>query len=338
MTFFARPNLSDLQFKQEIDSSLSLSGITKIRNWSGLTITDGIGGDVIITASGASAINTEGHVLTYMDGLISLKPSSTSGGTFQFDTHRETTREGVPPITVGGECTVNNFIEGYFFPAVAPSSALSIVGNVLSREFGDSYHGQLCYEALKNSNEICLIALSWQGENVYACPYVTTIPISGDCSGIYTCSYTYPATCSIPATGTSITSVSYSVCVEDVTALASVSSKTITWRNNKFIMKSSTLYTDDSIVGALTGGVLSSSILLDLSKENFSNEFFYYVYPSSFGEPSFIVNNLPNNGWGNISNNTLFKFNYTNPNGYINQYYVARSDNRITGEFNINIT
>lgn len=338
MTFFARPNLSDLQFKQDVDSGLSLSGVTKIKNWSGLTISDGADGDIIITASGASAINTEGHVLTYMDGLISLKPSSTSGGTFQFDTHRKTTREEIPSVVVGGACTLNNFIEGYFFPDIGPNSTICVVGGLLDREFGDNSYGQLCYEALKNTNEICLIALSWQGEGVYSSPFVTTTPIAGDCSGLYVCNYTYPASCVVPSSPTSATIVSYYVCVQDVTSCASVSSESIVWRNKKFRMKTSTLYTDDSIVGVLTGGELSSSISLDLPKENFNNEFFYYIYPTSFGTASFIVNKIPNNGWGNMSNNTLFTINYTNSKGYTNQYYVARSDNRITGTHDINIT
>ena len=86
MTFFSRPVLEELQFKQTTGTTLSLSGLTKIRTSSGLTLSDGVGGDVLITASGASSATTEGYVLTYMNGLISLQPSSSTGGTFQFDT------------------------------------------------------------------------------------------------------------------------------------------------------------------------------------------------------------------------------------------------------------
>ena len=62
------------------------------------------------------------------------------------------------------------------------------------------------------------------------------------------------------------------------------------------------------------------------------------MYPSSFGTPNFTVNGQPNNGWGNAGAGTLYKFDYTNTYGYKNQYYVARSDNRISGTYNIVIS
>lgn len=337
MTFFSRPNLSDIEFKQTTDSVLTLSGQTRFRSWSGLTLNDGTGegGDVIVSLSGASSATTEGYVLTYMNGLVSLQPSSASGGTFQFDTHRATTRSGIPPVCVGGECSVNNFIEGYFFPAVGPNSSISVVSGGVSREFGDVSVGNLNYSATKETNPICLVALNTNADGTYNC-FPVTAEIPGDSSG--TEAYSYPFGCATPATGTSQTSVSFSVCVQDTGSCTSVSNASITWRNKKFSFKSSTLYSDDSITAALSGGELSTSKSKSLSNESFSNQFYYYVYPSSFGTPSFIVNGLPNNAWGNSGVGTLYKINYTNPNGYVNQYYVARSDSRITGTYNINIS
>lgn len=333
--FFSRPTLDDIQFKQTPDATLSLSGLTKIRASSGLTLSDGAGGDVLITASGASSGTTEGYVLTYMNGLISLQPSSASGGTFQFDTHRETTRSGIPNVTVGGDCTVNNFLEGYFFPAVSPSSSLSIATGGATREFGDTSVGNLCYQAIRETNQICLVAINNDAASGYD-TFPVTSPIVGDCCG--TTSYTYPFSCATPSTGTSQTSVNFNTCVESVCAEVSISSASITWRNKRFTLKSTTLYNDSSITAALGSGELSTTKSKSLSNEVFNNQFFYYVYPSSFGTPTFTVNGLPNNAWGNISTGTLFKINYTNSNGYENQYYVARSDSRITGTYNIDIS
>lgn len=337
MPFFSRPNLDDLQFKQTPNTVLSLSGQTRIRTWSGLTLSDGAGGDILVTASGASSATTEGYVLTYLNGSISLQPSSASGGTFTFDTDRATTRSGIPSVNVGGACTVNNFLEGYFFPAVGPSSSLSIASGGASREFGDSAVGNLCYRAERETNQICFVAVDDDADGSFD-NIIVSGPIAGDCCG--TVSYTYPGTCPIPPTGTSQTSVSYSVCVEStaVPTEVSTSSANITWRNKRFTLKSSTLYTDGTISAALSGGELSTSIGKTLSNQVFNNEFFYYVYPSSFGTPNFTVNGLPNNAWGNAGTGTLFKISYTNAQSYVNEYYVARSDSRITGTYNIVIS
>jgi hypothetical protein len=35
---------------------------------------------------------------------------------------------------------------------------------------------------------------------------------------------------------------------------------------------------------------------------------------------------------------TLFKISYTNAQSYVNEYYVARSDSKITGTYNIVIS
>lgn len=337
MTFFSRPDLDDIQFKQTPDSKLSLSGQTRVKSWSGLTLSDGAGGDVIITTSGASSGTTQGYVLTYLDGLISLQPSSASGGTFQFDTHRETSRSGIPTVCVGGDCTVNNFLEGYFFPAIAPSASLSIASGGSSREFGDDDVGNLCYEGIRNTNQICLIALDTDADDSYD-EYPVDSSISGDYDDII--EYTYTLSCASPPSGTSQTSVSYKTCVEDVCGEYDIANASITWRNKRFGIKSSTLYDDDSITSLFSSAFKSelSTTKSDTLNENFDNQFFYWVYPSSFGEPSFTVNGLPNNAWGDSDSGTLFKIDYENSYGYLNQYYVARSDSRITGTYKIEIS
>lgn len=334
MTFFSRPNLSDIEFKQTDDSVLSLSGLTKIKNVSGLTLSNGQGDDVLINISGASSGTSENHVLTYTNGEITLKPSSSSGGTTDFNTDRITTRSGIPEVCVGGDCTINNFLEEYFFPAVGPTSSLSIATGGDNREFGDTSVGNLSYSATRETHEICLIEIDDDADGTYNNIIVST-PISVSCSG--TIPYTYPFNCA-NVTGSTSTSVSFGVNVETVCGESDSSSTSITWKNKKFTFKSSTLYTDDSIETLLTSGELSTSKSKTLNNESFNNQFFYYVYPEIFGIPTFKVNGLQNNAWGSESNNTLYKFNYTNSQNYTTRYIVARSDNRITGTFNIEIS
>ena len=82
MGFFARPRLSNEQFVQHADDVLTLTGQTQIATATGLTLTDGSGNNIPVTASGASA---DFDVLTYCQGVISLKPSAASGGTNIYD-------------------------------------------------------------------------------------------------------------------------------------------------------------------------------------------------------------------------------------------------------------
>ena len=78
MSFFSRPDLSSIQFKQLPDSILTLSGQTQIATISGLTLSDGNGSNVIITAD--QAASHVGDVLTYDGaGTIKLLPSGAGG-------------------------------------------------------------------------------------------------------------------------------------------------------------------------------------------------------------------------------------------------------------------
>ena len=79
MSFFARPDLSNEQFKQLSGSTLTLSGTTQIATVSGLTLTDGVGGYRPIVGAGGNL----GDVLTLApDGsTICLMQPTGSGGT-----------------------------------------------------------------------------------------------------------------------------------------------------------------------------------------------------------------------------------------------------------------
>jgi len=67
MTFFARPNLDDIQFKQLTGSTLTLSGTTIINSQSGLTLTGDYGRIPIVIEN-----ETNDDVFTYKNGCIVL--------------------------------------------------------------------------------------------------------------------------------------------------------------------------------------------------------------------------------------------------------------------------
>ena len=122
MAFFARPDLSNEQFKQLVGSELTLSGQTQILTTSGLTLSDGAGGKVVITAD--QAASHVGDVLTY-DGVgnIKLLPSGAGG-----DPIYPMTCKSPAAITLGGisagsplsGCKLSYIIEELLVPTLNP--------------------------------------------------------------------------------------------------------------------------------------------------------------------------------------------------------------------------
>jgi len=336
-SFFSRPNITNEQFKQlgGPNNIITLSGQTQIATASGLTLTDGLGGYIPVIATGA----TNYDVLTYCNGRITLLPAS-GGGSGVYS--------GASPTTcsVGGlnqgsailGCSISLILEKILVPAIPVSTSLSVVSSTGSRQFGDSSVGNLCYNVIKNTNSISAICLSTNGSGV--CNVSIPVGAGNTCTG--TTSYSYPASCASPTSGFTSTSVSYGLTGRTVCGEISTSNVSINWGNKKFFFANATLYSNSLITPVLsaTTGTISTTKSLSVT-QILNNQFFYYVYPYNFpgaSTPSFVVNGLPNNAWGNSSNGTLFVINFINTNGYLSKYYVARSDNRITGSFNITVS
>lgn len=334
MTFFSRPNLDNIQFRQDSGSTLDLSGLTRITNVSGLTLSDGDGGNILITASGASS-STVGHVLGYDGNVIKLMPSSASGDTVYYCTSPTTTTVG--GLSAGSNiygCSLSSILETILVPSVKPTASISLTPSTSSRQFGDLSTGSLSWCVVKNTNPISNISLSTDGSGTYNVNLLSGGSLSTSTGG--TTTYTYNSGCAIPPIGTSSTQVSFRICATSCANEVASSSVNITWMNNKFNFGDTVLYTDGGINSILLSktGQLSTSKALNTTV-TLNNQFFYYVYPKSFGTPSFTVNGLPNNAWGSQSIGTLYEFSFTNSNGYVNDYYVARSDNRISGTYTI---
>jgi hypothetical protein len=339
MPFFARPNLDNLQFKQISGSTLTLSGQTNISQWNGLTLSDGAGGSVIITASGATPAS-DGQVMTYRGGIIALEPTAASGDSRYYGMSPTTTTVG--GLSTGSPisgCTIECILQSILVPAIPLSVSLSIATppSSNSRQFGDITCGLLCWSAVKNTNYICGLKTANYGDGVY---YTTIFSggTTGSTSG--TIFYDYNNACATPASGTSSTNVSFYLSGITTANETDVDSTTITWMNKKYYFKTGTAYYAGNCTAACTAMCTSSVSQLSISRLfncslTFNNEFFYYAYPTSFGAPSFTINGLPNNAWGNPLTGTLFPLTFINECGYANQYYIARSDSRITGVYSI---
>jgi hypothetical protein len=333
MTFFARPDLSDIQFKQLNNSTLTLSGTTRIAKEDGLQILGDGGLFIPLVLTGAS----DGYVLTFRNGVMHLEESAASGDTY-FDSQRNTTRSGIPVVNASGT-TVNEFLEAYFFPAVPPTSSLSVP--TPTREFGDDTSGNLTWSVTKGTNDISLIEIDNNGDGTYNIPINTGLTSGTQAYNILPDYETYN-----PASPILQTQRTFRLRAGTLQSETTTSTTTLTWRNRRFYFRNNTQYTDsdksalETIVYGLGGNQAALSTTRNITINNlaFNNEFFYYMYPKLFGLPIFTVNNLLNNAWGNLSIGTLFEISFTNSKGYTIDYYVARSDSRITGTFNISVT
>ncbi len=340
MTFFSRPVLDNLQFQQSTGDVLTLSGQTQIASTSGLTLSNGTGGNIILTASGA----TTGQVLTYDGSVIKLAPSSLSGDT--------TFTCGTTPIRrtpyVGlniNASTVGTFLEKFFYPDAPPTSSMSFATGAISRQYGDiSCIGtaNLCWSVTKCTNNISTICVSTGGTGTYNGSVVAT---GGNQNGLLSHTYapnTY-ATPTIPVAGTSAV---YRICATTISGETTTASASLSWSDKKYWGGKSINYIGSSSGTTNTAvNTLCASELSTTGSKCFCNfcvgngNFFYYTYPAIFGAPTQItVNGLPNNSWGCASVGTLGTYKRCNTNGYCQDFYILRSDNQISGSFNINIT
>jgi len=121
MTFFARPNLDNTQFKQLEGSILTLSGQAQIATTSGLTLIGDGGMYIPIIATGAS----NNFVLTYdnSEQVIKLKQTTSTGAATIYP------YSGLTTCTVGGltastciyNCQLYDIIQCMVAPTLAPA-------------------------------------------------------------------------------------------------------------------------------------------------------------------------------------------------------------------------
>ncbi len=120
MPFFARPDLSDEQFKQLSGSTLTLSGVTQIAKTDGFRLTDEFGTPVPVIATGT----TNDFVLTYDSTTSNIRlKASASAGAFNYSGRTPTT------CTVGGlsantavfGCSMVCILQDIIAPIVSPT-------------------------------------------------------------------------------------------------------------------------------------------------------------------------------------------------------------------------
>ncbi len=314
MPFFTRPDLSDIQFKQLTGSTLTMSGTT---DFTGTLKSKGVEIDGTFTGG------TGTSVLTYIAGKIRLAPSTGGGGgSGSFDSNRVTTRSGIPAVNVGGS-SVNQFLEGYFFPSVPPSAVISGGG---TRQFGNNVGFNLNWTATRQTQPITSITVNG-----------SSIP-----SGFFSALQPFPTiphsvvSATTVTIGTPNTNQTYPMNI--TTASESVNASTsITFSHKRYFYgdnQNLILFTDagtsmnvnlhDPAQAEFATGKAKGTFTINLTAQ-----YFYYVYPTSFGNASFTINGLLNTDF------TSKDFVFTNPHGFATTFRMYRSNNLLNGSFNI---
>jgi hypothetical protein len=312
MPFFSRPHISDIEMVQLSGETINLSGQT---NFAGVLKSKGV--EIDATLTGATSAVT-GSVLTYLAGKIRLAPSHGGGGSTSFDSHRTTTRSGIPAVNAGGS-TVNQFLETYFFPSVPPAASINGGG---TRQFGNNAGFTLNWTATRNTQPITSITVD--GKSV-APGFFNALPVGGSVSSgtsatiaVANVNQTYNMT---------VTTAS-----ESTPASTSVvfSHKRYFYGDNQDLIPFSDAATTSNVnLHDPANAEFASSKAKGTFAITLSNQFFYYVYPTAFGAAAFTVNGLSNTDFS-------FKdFVFTNPFGYSTSFRLYRSNNILNGTFNI---
>ena len=216
------------------------------------------------------------------------------------------------PYTVGGiiqgstfsNQTINQMLDSLLYPYVPPSASLS-GGNL--REFGSSNAVTLSWSATKGNKNVSAIIICIGRPDVESIA-LTTINTSGNQSGTKS------------STSTSNTNTTFFMTVSDI---PNGTSSAVYWGKistftlpSMSIVGSQPAWADGAGVGS--GKNLSGSRTANYSGINGAGQYLVFAWPSSYGEPGFTVNGLPNTAFTKIGT----AVSHINMHGYTTNYDV----------------
>jgi len=259
-----------------------------------------------------------------------------------FDGTQIITRSGLAGVgTAVGGTTTREFLQNYFFPAVASSPSISIVGGN-SLEYGYSLPLSLSWTATKGTYNISGITLSANAGGAYTSGTPIT-PTGNTQSGNATATYVdnTPTTFTInvtPSTGSDVSS-----------------STTVNFYNKKYYGVSTTPsgITDSEIIALANKPFATTRATGSLTSQvNFGatpGDYVYFAWPTSFEGGSPICRSTGpaptytptpntttdcfNSGSNPVTSFILEQRSFTNASGYATSYNIYRSKNPVGGSY-----
>lgn len=227
------------------------------------------------------------------------------------------------PYTVGGiiqgstfsNQTINQMLDSLLYPYVPPSASLS-GGN--TREFGSSNAVTLSWSATKGSKNVSAIIICIGRPDVESIT-LTTINTGGaqsstkSSTSTQNTNTTFFMTVSDIPNGTTITQVQTDVAWSSAVYWGKISTFTLP---SMSIVGSQPAWADGAGVGS--GKNLSGSRAANYSGINGAGQYLVFAWPSSYGEPAFTVNGLPNTAFTKVG----IAVSHINMHGYPTNYDV----------------
>jgi len=232
-----------------------------------------------------------------------------SGGDSSFDGERPILREGLP-ITgqvIGGN-TVIEFLENLFYPALSPLGILTIIGAlILEYNSQAEINGSLSWQAEKRTNAITSINVA--GIEIA----VTGESQNGNQAVTVTCNQTN----------------TFDLVVTDG-VLSDTKQVKYYFRHGYYwgAINDMANITDAEIM-ALTGAGVGTGKVLDTNRAksfdgiNGQGNYLVFAFPASWGVPTFLINNLPNNAFTKVRES-----NFVNALGFSEPYQVWASNTK----------
>jgi hypothetical protein len=265
------------------------------------------------------AVNIRNSVYTLWERISDVQTvasqSASASTTYTNSSPTPYTIGGIPAGATFSNKTMTEMWDALLYPYIPPSASLSGGG---TREFGSSNAVTLNWSATKGNKNVSNIIVCI-GRPDQESITLTTINTSGNQSGTKS------------STSTSNTNTTFFMTVSDIpngtstiTAQTSVSwSSAVYWGKtptfglpSMSVVGSQPAWADGAGVGS--GKTLSGSRAANYNGINGAGQFLVFAWPSSYGEPSFTINGLPNTAFTKIGN----AVSHTNMNSYTINYDV----------------
>jgi hypothetical protein len=259
---------------------------------------------------------------------VRSKKALSSSLDLKFNGNRAVTRSGLPAINTGDSMLLA-WINNYFFPSTNPITGLTVSGG-LSREF-------------MSSGSALAVDLSWNLTRPIACTSISSITVNGVSvpPDPINEGQTQSGSLTNQTLNRNINTV-YTITAVSQDGKSGTTSQTVTWYWRRYwgSFISPVSPTDpafsisDAQILALTENELSTTRVKTYNNINAAGNYLVFAWPSTWGEPTFVINGLINTAFTKVRSNA-----FTNAAGGVTNYDVWVSNTTQAGaiaQFQVN--